>query len=169
MKRSFRGEVREAAFTLIEIALALGIAGFALVAILGMLPVAIDNSRQSRLQTRAVFISRGIFEDLKAGNDGKAMVKTTNTGGNSDFTLVDTTNPLDRSFTMAWDIDGKLLNTSGNYLTGEGMPASAIYVGQLHLLKAADKPLVAELSLETPATASQANRKVYFFVSELAL
>lgn len=158
---------RSAAFTLVEIALALGVAAFSLVAILGMLPIALDNSRDSRLQTRAVFISRGIFDDLKAGSDGKAIVKIANTGSSSDFEIIEASTALDRTLSLAYDLDGNLLGKAGNYQTGSGMPASATFVAQLHLVKVADQPAMAELSIETPATANQQNRKLYLFRTNL--
>jgi len=56
----------EAAFSLIEIVLALGIISFALVGILGLFPVAIDAATNSQRETQAALIARSIFGDLKS-------------------------------------------------------------------------------------------------------
>ena len=54
------------AFALIEVSLALGITGFALVAILGLLPVGLDSNRNSAAQTAAANIATQIEGDLRA-------------------------------------------------------------------------------------------------------
>jgi type II secretory pathway pseudopilin PulG len=57
---------RQAAFSLIEIILALGIISFALVGILGLFPVAIDAAADSQHETQAALIARSIFDQLEA-------------------------------------------------------------------------------------------------------
>jgi len=57
---------RVAAFSLIEITLALGVAAFALVAILGMLPVSLKIQQASVNQTKANSIISQIAADLRA-------------------------------------------------------------------------------------------------------
>jgi len=53
------------AFALIEVSLALGITGFALVAILGLLPIGLDSNRNSAAQTVAANIATQIEGDLR--------------------------------------------------------------------------------------------------------
>jgi uncharacterized protein (TIGR02598 family) len=55
-----------AAFSLVEITFALGVAAFALLAILGMLPVALKTQQTSIQQTTANSIISQIFADLRA-------------------------------------------------------------------------------------------------------
>ena len=55
-----------AAFSLVEIALALGIVGFALVGIVGALPVAMNNERLSVAQTRAASLANTLFANFRA-------------------------------------------------------------------------------------------------------
>ena len=57
---------RTAAFSLIEIVLAVGIVSFALVGILGLFPVALDSAAASQDATQASFIAEEIFSGLKA-------------------------------------------------------------------------------------------------------
>ena len=58
------------AFSLVEVALALGIAGFVLVGLIGAIPVASSVGRQSIEQTRAVSIAGTVFASLRAGRFG---------------------------------------------------------------------------------------------------
>src|SRR5262249_49640781 len=64
-----RGHVRAlqkaAAFSLVEIALALGVAGFCLVAIVGLMPVGVQTNRNATSQTAATNIMAAIVADLR--------------------------------------------------------------------------------------------------------
>jgi uncharacterized protein (TIGR02598 family) len=61
-----RTPARVSAFSLVEVTLALGIAGFALMAIFGLLPVGLNSNRTSIEQTRAMDIATSIAADLRA-------------------------------------------------------------------------------------------------------
>jgi len=63
MKRSVR---ITAAFSLVEIVLALGVAAFALIAVLGMLPVGLKVQQASVQQTMANAVMSQIIDDLRA-------------------------------------------------------------------------------------------------------
>ena len=54
------------AFTLAEVALALGVAGFAFIAVLGMLPIGLKVQQSSVQQTTANEIMAAILNDLRA-------------------------------------------------------------------------------------------------------
>jgi Tfp pilus assembly protein PilV len=71
------------AFSLIEVVIALGIIAFAIVAIVGMLPVALKSSQDSMRETDATLIAQRIFSELKTGSGGNRSV-TTNPGGTSN-------------------------------------------------------------------------------------
>ena len=64
-----RGHVRAlqkaAAFSLVEIVLALGVAGFCLVAIVGLMPVGVQTNRNANSQTAATNIMAAIVADLR--------------------------------------------------------------------------------------------------------
>jgi hypothetical protein len=53
------------AFSLVELALALGVASFCLLAILGLLPVGLTNNQASIGQTAAASFTRSIISDLR--------------------------------------------------------------------------------------------------------
>jgi uncharacterized protein (TIGR02598 family) len=55
-----------AGFSLVEVALAMGIAVFCLVTVFGLLPVGVNTNRGSFEQTAAVNIASGIIADLRA-------------------------------------------------------------------------------------------------------
>jgi Tfp pilus assembly protein PilV len=58
-----RGAIR--AFTMIEVTLALGVAGFCLLSIVGLLPVGLTSNQASIEQTMAVNISSALVSDLR--------------------------------------------------------------------------------------------------------
>lgn len=62
------------AFSLVEVALSLGIAGFILVGLLGAIPVASNAGRQSVEQGRAASIAGTVFASLRAGPFGAATL-----------------------------------------------------------------------------------------------
>jgi uncharacterized protein (TIGR02598 family) len=71
------------AFSLVEVVIALGIISFAIIAIVGMLPVALKSSQDSMRETDATLIAQRIFSELKTGSGGNRSV-TTDPGGTSN-------------------------------------------------------------------------------------
>ncbi|XHR27098.1 MAG: Verru_Chthon cassette protein B [Chthoniobacteraceae bacterium] len=61
-----------AAFSMVEIVVALGVASFTMVSMLGMLPIGLSNSRSSTAQTGAMNLITAIAADLKATASGAA-------------------------------------------------------------------------------------------------
>ena len=61
-----RARAASAAFSLVEVALALGIAGFCLLAIVGLLPVGLNSNQNAFSQTAAASILSHVLEDLRA-------------------------------------------------------------------------------------------------------
>jgi uncharacterized protein (TIGR02598 family) len=55
-----------AAFSLIEVTLALGIAGFCLIALFGLMPVGVQTNRNATSQTAATNIMAAVVSDLRA-------------------------------------------------------------------------------------------------------
>ena len=69
MLRSTKGEPflsSNAAFSLVEVTLALGIAAFCLIAVFGLMPVAALTNRNATSQTRATNIMAAVIADLRA-------------------------------------------------------------------------------------------------------
>ena len=63
MKRSLRSL---AGFSLVEVTLSLGIAGFCLIAVFGLMPVGVQTNRNATSQTAATNIMAAVVADLRA-------------------------------------------------------------------------------------------------------
>ena len=63
MKRSICGA---AAFSLIEVTLALGIAAFCLIAVFGLIPVGVQTNRNATSRTEATNLMAAVIADLRA-------------------------------------------------------------------------------------------------------
>jgi uncharacterized protein (TIGR02598 family) len=74
------------AFSLVEVVIALGIISFAIIAIVGMLPVALKSSQDSMRETDATLIAQRIFSELKTGSSGNRSV-TTDPSGTSNHMI----------------------------------------------------------------------------------
>src|SRR5437879_2506210 len=61
-----RSDSMAAAFSLVELVLALGVAGFCLFAVFGLMPVGMQTNRNATSQTAATNIIAGIVADLRA-------------------------------------------------------------------------------------------------------
>lgn len=68
---------RVSGFTLIEIVLAIGILSFALMAILGLFPVAFETARDSRQETVMALIAQSIEADIRRASGATARVMVT--------------------------------------------------------------------------------------------
>ena len=55
-----------AAFSLVEVTLALGIAGFCLIAVFGLMPVGVQTNRNATSQTAATNLMAAVVSDLRA-------------------------------------------------------------------------------------------------------
>jgi len=55
-----------AGFSLIEVALAIGIAGFCLIAVIGIVPVGVQTNRNASSQTAATNVMAAVIADLRA-------------------------------------------------------------------------------------------------------
>ena len=80
-KNSPPSRVHQKAFSLVEVVIALGIVSFAVLAIVGMLPVAMKSAQESMRETDATLIAQGIFSELRTGSGGnRSISKGMNTG-----------------------------------------------------------------------------------------
>jgi type II secretory pathway pseudopilin PulG len=79
MSRCVRG------FSLVEVVLALGVIGFALLAIIGLLPIGLQSGRASIQETRANHLAEQIFSTLRS--QSFTAVDLSQLGGNSTVNL----------------------------------------------------------------------------------
>ena len=59
-----------AAFSLVEVTLALGIAAFCLIAVFGLVPVGVQTNRNATSQTTATNILSSVVSDIRASPKG---------------------------------------------------------------------------------------------------
>jgi uncharacterized protein (TIGR02598 family) len=67
MKRSV---LSPSAFSLVELTIAIGVAGFALIAVFGVMPVGVQTNRNATSQTAATNIMAAVVSDLRATPNG---------------------------------------------------------------------------------------------------
>ena len=79
-----------AAFSLVEVTLAIGIAAFCLIAVIGIIPVGVQTNRNATSQTVATNIMASVVTDLRS----TSKTKTTS----SQFGISYTTSPQTRYF-----------------------------------------------------------------------
>jgi uncharacterized protein (TIGR02598 family) len=142
------------AFSLVEIVLALGIISFAIVGIMALFPAAMHSAQESQRETRAAFIARQIFSDLKTRS------------GTNTF-VADTSNVL---------APGIKVNLASNAVVelsfdGDGIP---VPVSENPLFKAtvsviADDPVpgISRVQTSVRSTTASSNSPPYTFVSLL--
>jgi len=75
------------AFSLVEVVIALGIVSFAVLAIVGMMPVALKSAQESMRETDATLIAQRVFSELKTGSGANRTVTTTPTNGTNRLSL----------------------------------------------------------------------------------
>ncbi len=152
-----------AAFTLIEIVLAIGVISFALVAIMGLFPVAMTSSADSQRETQAALIARRIFSDLSAR---KPFIQLRGSDPTHDFQSVDLDKPM--QFETDYDEGGVLPNgaTVGSAHT-TGMPVyhATISIQTDNLPQ--QKLTRVEIVITTPVGVPAQNQKKFVFVSLL--
>lgn len=82
--RASRPAINLSGFSLIEVVIALGIISFAVIGIVGMMPVALKSAQLSTQETDATLIAQRIFSEFKTGNAGN---RTITISGNSTTTI----------------------------------------------------------------------------------
>jgi Tfp pilus assembly protein PilV len=100
-------------FSLVEVTLALGIAAFCLIAVLGLIPVGVQTNRNATSQTGASSIIRAVVADLRA----MPKAAGTWTGTSSEFCI-----PLGTSTTLFFDSAGRCCNSVAGTTSPCGVP-----------------------------------------------
>ena len=158
------------AFTLVEIALSLGVASFTLIGIIAVIPIAVEAAKQSRDETRATFIASAIIETLRSGpeSEGIAQLQANPEAPFAYEPVALRTSIGTVTHDLAYDTEGLFLGRMEeyNYESGENSLPGTIFIARLLLQK--DRELIkTEVSVETPAIAPEPNRKKYSYVTFL--
>lgn len=88
-----RSRLSATSFTLVEVVLALGVIGFAIVAIIGVLPVGLSTGRSAQDETRAAQIAQDIFASLASQTQTNYNNATINQPPNFNYAV-----PLNRNY-----------------------------------------------------------------------
>ncbi len=127
-----------AAFSLVEVTVALGIAAFCLVAVFGLMPVGVQTNRNATSQTAATNIMAAVVADLRA----TPKTPGTWTGTSPQFGI-----PLGTSTTLYFDSSGQFstsLQTDSRYQVNVTFPSAGTLT-------------YADLKVTWPAAATSAN------------
>lgn len=127
-------------FSLVEVTLALGIAGFCLIAVLGLLPVGIQTNQRSISQTAATAILSSVIADLRA---------TPKTSPTSTQYLI----TFGTAKTLYFDGAGQFRTTPG---TNSRYQLNVTFLPNAGF---AYSPTYADLKVTWPATATAANAR----------
>ena len=96
-------------FSLVEVVIALGIVSFAVLAIVGMMPMALKSAQESMRETDSTLIAQRIFSELKTGSGGNRSITTDANSGTQ--TLLLTAHNSTNNF-LAFKEDGTVLTNA---------------------------------------------------------
>jgi type II secretory pathway pseudopilin PulG len=159
-------------FSLVESALSLAIVSFAITAIMGLFPVALQTARESNRETRATLIARRIVDELQS-------LPATNTGlvrgaslTNSDarITGLDLSRPS--SNLLLYDEQGEGLP---NQLAPESFPnplnePGAYFATEVRVTPNLPRPGISRVqtTVEAPSSAPSSRRSSFVFVTYIS-
>ena len=186
MNRSVKRDMRKQGFTLVEIALALGIFAFAIVAIMALFPVGLRSANESRVETIVTQIARTVLSDLRTGPfnqarifvkpiplaNGQKPISNIENPGAYHYIAYDLNIPhmdpppvnADRPVVLLYSDGGKIqkdLTQTTKYTSGDSEGAFIVKVESR--LVQATAPVLAQVTVtvESPAAAPSANRTKY--------
>jgi type II secretory pathway pseudopilin PulG len=122
------------AFSLVEVTIALGLLAFCLVALIGLLPMALGSVRSARAEAAAVNALRQIASSIRSAVPGNQPLAYRATG------------PYD---SLSWSLGGGTITTNLQYVSESGFPATGSTEGKF----AARIELTPPADLGTPGTA----------------
>ena len=161
LRLSLSPPTENAAFSLVEVVVALGIVSFAIVAVMGMLPIALKTSRESMTETDATMIARRIFSEISCGTNSQRSLSTdTNNGVKAINLATDSSNTF-----IAFRETGEAL-----YATNTNSTVNSINTDYLAQISISTNTGISNLSrvlvdILSPAAASPTNRATNSFVT----
>lgn len=106
------------AFSLVEVVIALGIVSFAVLAIVGMMPMALKSAQESMRETDATLIAQRIFAELKTGGGVNRTITVAPDGTTRTLSLA-----LNNTNNLAFTQDGQ----PQAFFTSTNSPANDSY------------------------------------------
>lgn len=166
MRSRLRGT---SAFSLVEAALSLAILSFAIIAIMGLFPVALQTARESNRETRATLIARRIVDELESLPGTNTAVVRGPSVSNPGWRLAGMDLSASSVHVLAYD-------EQGEGLTNELAPAefqnpisapNAYFATELRVTP--DFPIAGisrvQATVEAPANAPSSRRSRFVFVT----
>jgi len=166
VRRSVVSGHLQPAFSLIEVVLAIGIIAFAIVGIIGLMPVALKTSQVSQRETRATFIAQSIFNDLRAGAPTNCFIALgTNLAVATNRGTVSLTNNADYYANYSDMGTAAGTNTAANF--SNPITTGAVFTAQLRIATNNQPAGISQVdvTVETPASAPSTNRSRYIFTT----
>jgi hypothetical protein len=158
------------AFSLVEAALSLAILSFAIIAIMGLFPVALRTAQESNRETRATLIARRIVDELQS-------LPPTNTSLVRGSSLADADSRLTNlDLSGAWT-NVLLYNEQGEGLTNQlapgdftrsiNDPEEAYFVAEVRVTADFPHPGISRVqtTVEAPSQAPPSKRSSFVFVT----
>ncbi|MDD5199666.1 MAG: type II secretion system protein [Terrimicrobiaceae bacterium] len=154
-----------AAFSLIEIVIAVGIISFALVGILGLFPAAINSATDSQRETQAALIAHRIFSDL--GTQAPFQQTKDDLTKPDSVATVNLATTTKKTYTAEYDEGGMLPGHASG--TGAKTTGAPVYYVETIVEPSTQSPNLArvEIDVSAPASAPAARRKTFVFVTLL--
>ncbi len=153
------------AFSLIEVVIALGVVAFAIVAIMGLIPAAVDSAAESKRESRAAFIAQNVFANLEA--TPFLAARAFDDGNPIDLSVERVGN---QSVHMFFDVNGTPLKEAqpSQYIAGAPSEDDAEFLARISVEPQTGSGLnlsKVTVFLETPVAAPEGNRRRYPFVA----
>ncbi len=154
-------------FSLVEVVLAIGVIAFSIVAILGMLPIALKSATESKKESRAAFIANHLLATLRATTFENARpFESMATGINLS---------ISSNTTIAYTEIGEPLDVvaESSYLSGvssSGVTANATFLARISASPVSSLGGLTSVSAEisSPAVAPRDNRQIFSFTTLIA-
>jgi uncharacterized protein (TIGR02598 family) len=153
------------AFSLIEVALAVGVISFALVGIIGLFPVAMQSALDSQHETQVALIARSLFSELQRVDGDKAYITVTKPAGGERQSLDKGTLVIVNLGTASSTPTQFYFDESGGMLDANG--DAAVYRADVSVNRTGQPTGLSRLDIkiQVPSNAPAANQKSYEFVT----
>ncbi len=159
-------------FSLVEAALSLAILSFAIVAMIGLFPVALQTARESNAETRATLIARRIVDEIQSlpATNISLVRGASVTNASSRITGFDLSSSF--SSVLLYDEQGEGMT---NEVTAEEFgsainAAGAYFAAEVRLTPNSPRPGISRVqaSVEVPASAPSSRRSRFVFVTYMS-
>jgi uncharacterized protein (TIGR02598 family) len=159
-------------FSLVEAALSLAIFSFAIVAILGLFPVALQTAKESSAETRATLIARRIVDEIQSrpATNITLIRGVSVTNASSRISGLDLSSSF--SSVLLYDEQGEgMTNEVAAQDFASGITAAGVYFAtEVSLTANLPRPGISRLqaTVEAPASAPSSRRSRFVFVTYMS-